>query len=247
MRSLAGLDEADLPNASPSTTWTPSAIMSATKKSLAVGRGANVLRHALPRRADDLVLAVGPLDDLGRPAGLDHLRVAQHLAVDEIDLGDGAGELAGEDRVTAVDREIRVIDARAARHVDRVLELHRLRIAEVEPLHRFGDDDRRFAVGREIHVVGIVDRDRFAGLAGLRIDRRKAAALRVLRVVGDPQRARSYDGTTCCGFRPTLNLSTTLRSPDRSRRRRCDCRFGTYTRGRSPATAGLSLPAAVSL
>ena len=60
------------------------------EEELAVGRGADVLRHALPRRADDLVLAVRPLDDLGRPAGLDHLRVAQHLALDQVDLGDGA-------------------------------------------------------------------------------------------------------------------------------------------------------------
>jgi DNA-binding beta-propeller fold protein YncE len=32
-----------------------------------------------------------------------------------------------------------------------------VRIAEVEALVRFGDDDRRLAVGREIHVVGIID------------------------------------------------------------------------------------------
>jgi hypothetical protein len=57
-----------------------------------------------------------------------------------------------------------VIDSRAARHVDRILELHRLRIAEIEPLHRLGDDDRRLAVGREVHVVRIVDGNRLPGL-----------------------------------------------------------------------------------
>ena len=83
-----------------------------------------------------------------------------------------------------------MIDAAAARHVDRVLQLHGLRIAEVQPLHGFGDDDRGLAVRREIHVVGIVDRDRLAGLARPGVDGREAALLRVLGVVRHPQRAQ---------------------------------------------------------
>ena len=82
-----------------------------------------------------------------------------------------------------------MIDAAAARHVERGLDRHRRGVAEVKPLERFGDDDCRFAVRREIHVVRIVDRDRLAGFAGARIDRREAADLRILGIVGDPQRA----------------------------------------------------------
>src|SRR6516225_8361192 len=40
---------------------------------LAVGRDANVLRHALPYRADDLVASVRTLHGLGRQARLDEL------------------------------------------------------------------------------------------------------------------------------------------------------------------------------
>ncbi len=190
MRSLTGLDEADLLERVAVHDMHAVGHHVGDEEKLAVGRGANVLRHPFPRRADDLVLAVRPLDDLGRPPGLDHLRVPEHFPVDKVDLGDGARELAGEDGEGAVDREIGMIDSRAARHVDRVLKRHRRRIAEVEPLQRFGDDNRRFPVRREIHVVGIVDGNRLAGLARLRIHGREAAALRVLGVVGHPQRAQ---------------------------------------------------------
>ena len=44
--------------------------------------------------------------------------------------------------------------------VHRVHELERVRIAEVEPREPLGDDDRVLPVGREVHVVRIVDRDR---------------------------------------------------------------------------------------
>ena len=74
-------------NVSPSTTCTPSAIMSATKKSLPSGEARMSCGMPFHVVQIDLVPAVGSLDDLGRPARLDHLRVAQHLAVDEIDLG----------------------------------------------------------------------------------------------------------------------------------------------------------------
>ena len=52
----------------------------------------------------------------------------------------------------------------------------RVRVAEVEPVQPLGDDDRVAAVGREVHVVRVVDRDRRAGLARARVDRREAVA-----------------------------------------------------------------------
>ena len=73
-------------------------------------------------------------------------------------------------------------------HAERALQLHRVRVAEVEPLERLGDDDRGLAVRREVHVVRVVDGDRRAGLAGVRVDRREAAVGAALGVVGDPQR-----------------------------------------------------------
>jgi hypothetical protein len=39
-------------------------------------------------------------------------------------------------------------------------QTERVRVAEVEPLQALGDDDRVAAVGREVEVVRIVDRDR---------------------------------------------------------------------------------------
>ena len=177
---------------------------------LAVRRDADVLRHAFPRRADDLVAAVDALDGLRRHARLEELEVTQHLAVHEVDLRDGAGEFAGEDREAAVDREIGVVDAATVRNVERVLHLHRLRVAEIEALVGFGDDDGRFAIRREIHVVRIVDPYRLAGLAGARIDRRQAADLGVLGVVRDPERAHVPRRDDVLRIEPTRNLSTTF-------------------------------------
>ena len=50
----------------------------------------------------------------------------------------------------------------------------RPRVAEIQPPARFGHDDGRFAVGREIHVVGVVHGNGLRRLAGERIDRRRA-------------------------------------------------------------------------
>ena len=139
------------------------------------------------------------------------LQVAHHLAVDQVDLGDRAVELAGEEGVAAVDREVGVVDAAALGVVDGVLQLHRLRIAEVQALLRLGHDDRRLAVGREVHVVRIVDRRspcpacRCSGSIGVRLPSVRPSALLATHSV-----CRSHDGTTCCGLRPTLNVSTTF-------------------------------------
>ena len=67
-----------------------------------------------------------------------------------------------------------MVDAGALRGGDVALQLHGMRIAEFEPPHRLGDDDRRFAVRREIDVVGVGHVHHFADLARLRIDGRDA-------------------------------------------------------------------------
>ena len=80
-----------------------------------------------------------------------------------------------------------MIDAAAVRRFDRILERHRVRVAKVEPLMRFGDDDGRAAVWRKIHIIRIVDGNTFAGLAGERVDRRDAAVGAAFGVIVDPQ------------------------------------------------------------
>ena len=96
-----------------------------------------------------------------------------------------------------------MVDARAARHVDRVLQRHRLRVAEVERFARLGDDDGRLAVRRGVHVVRVVDQHRLAGLAGrgsigVRLPSVRPSALLVTHSV-----RRSHEGTMCCGPMPT--------------------------------------------
>src|SRR6185295_17428168 len=58
---------------------------------------------------------------------------------------------------------------------------------------------------------------------------------------------RSQDGTMCCGLTPTLNVSTTFSVSGSITETVLAARLGTYTLGSAPATAGASLPAAVSL
>ena len=90
-----------------------------------------------------------------------------------------------------------------ARHVQRVMELERVRVAEVEPVQPLGDDDRVAAVGREVHVVRIVDRDR----------RARACPVRGSIAVSELPSSfvtysvfRSHAGTTCCGSAPTREV-----------------------------------------
>src|SRR5215831_13962451 len=96
---------------SPSTRNTPSLRMSATKKSLAVGRDADVLRRTL--RSE--------------------LQITEYLVADDVDLDEIAAEFAGEDRIASVDREVAVVDAGTVGRPQRVLQFHRVRIAEIEP------------------------------------------------------------------------------------------------------------------
>src|SRR5262249_24403764 len=56
----------------------------------------------------------------------------------------------------------------------------------------------------------------------------------------------AHDGTTCWGFTPTGNRSTTLSVAGSITVTSLDCRFGTYTRGNALAATGLSLSAVVS-
>ena len=58
----------------------------------------------------------------------------------------------------------------------------RVRIAEVEPAQPLGDDDRPGAVGREVEVVRIRDRDRPARAPRDRVDGRQRVALVVRHV-----------------------------------------------------------------
>src|SRR6185312_1105669 len=53
---------------------------------------------------------------------------------------------------------------------------------------------------------------------------------------------KSQDGTTCCGLRPTLNRSTTLKVAGSITYTSLDETWGTYTRSSAPLTAGLILP-----
>ena len=73
--------------------------------------------------------------------------------------------------------------------VERALERHRLRVEEVEALARLGDDDRRLAVGREVHVVRVVDgRTGPPGLPVFGSIGVSVPSVRALGVVRDPQR-----------------------------------------------------------
>ena len=107
---------------------------------------------------------------------------------DEVDLDQTAIELAREQHVTTIECEICVVDATALRRVDRELGRHGVRITEIEPPTRFGHDNRRLAVGGEVHIVWIVDRDRQTRSAGPGINRRQAPCMGALGVVRDPQR-----------------------------------------------------------
>src|SRR5256885_16990790 len=73
--------------------------------------------------------------------------------------------------------------------VERLVQPKGVRITKAEPVEAFGNDDRVETVGREIHVVGIVNRNRASGLARQGIDRCEAVPdvvrdVKSLQVVG---------------------------------------------------------------
>ncbi len=111
-----------------------------------------------------------------------------------------------------------MVDARATGDVERALHLHGLRVEEVEPLAGLRDVDRVLAVGREVHVVRVVDGDRGSGLARLRVDRCEGAVRRALGVVGDPQ------GLQVVGRDDVLGVEPDVEGVDDLHRRRVDHR-----------------------
>src|SRR2546425_11536241 len=117
----------------------------------------------LPVRADSNIL---------RDAAARELEISEHLPAAPVDLHESLGVLTRHDQIPAVDREIAVVDAGTLRHGEGRLQRHRVRIAKVKTLERLRDDDRRAAIGREVHVVGIVHGHGLARLAGHRVDRR---------------------------------------------------------------------------
>ena len=78
-----------------------------------------------------------------------------------------------------------MVDAGAG-HRQGMAQPHRVGVAEVEPAQPLGDHDGPAAVGGEVQVVGVGDRDRPADVAGGRVDRGEGVGL----VVGDPEPAQ---------------------------------------------------------
>ena len=87
-------------------------------------------------------------------------------------------------------------------HRERLVQGEGVRVSEVEPMQPFGDDDRVAAVGGEVHVVGVVDRDRCSRLARARIDRREAVA----EVVRHVQRLQVPAGHDVLGERTDVEV-----------------------------------------
>ena len=73
-----------------------------------------------------------------------------------------------------------------------------MRIPEIEARQPLGDDDGVAPVGREVHVVGILDCERSARLPVTGIDRRQAVA----DVVGDVERLQVVAGDDMLGQQP---------------------------------------------
>lgn len=99
----------------------------------------------------------------------------------DIDPQELPGELAAGQGEATVGAEVHVVHALAG-DVHRVTQAHGVRVAEVKPLQRFGDDDGKATIGGEVHVVGIGHRHRGPRTPAARIDRRQRVAV----VVGGP-------------------------------------------------------------
>jgi acyl-CoA synthetase (AMP-forming)/AMP-acid ligase II len=135
-----------------------------------VGGQPNILRHA-----------VSPTGRHGR-GGHGH---AEGVPRDDspradVDPDDRPAELAAAERVVAVGGEVQVVDARR-RDVHRVPQLHRVRVAEVDPVQRLGHHHGVLAVGGEVEVVGVGDLDRRPGVSGDGADRGQGVAVGVVR------------------------------------------------------------------
>ncbi|MNQ11382.1 hypothetical protein D3C85_242680 [compost metagenome] len=187
VRTHARLDETDFLQGSAIDDVHAVGVHVGDKEFLAVWRDAYVLRHAFLDAAD-FIRRAAYRTGLGKALGR-HLQfqVAVDLAAHQVDLGDGAVELAGEHGVAAVIGKVGMVDAAALGRVDRILHGHGLRIAEIEAVARFCHDDGGLAIRRVIHIVGIIDGHFLARLARQRVDRRQAALVRALGIVRHPQ------------------------------------------------------------
>ena len=172
------------------------AAVAARVQAVSAGSGGQKADHPegagvdLPHPTGDLISGVqrpavrGELDVLGAGvAAVEDERAQQPLGA-QIDLDHPPGELAAGEHVAATRGEVGVIDPPAPRHEQGVHELHRVRVAKVEPLQALSDDDREPAIRGEVQVVGILDRNRAARAPGPRVDRGQAVA----EVVIDIQR-----------------------------------------------------------
>src|SRR6058998_2964214 len=113
--------------------------------------------------------------------------MARDLFLDEIDLRQAFSVFASKDHITAVNGKVAVVDAATIGCLDRIFEHHRVWVAKIESFMRLSDYDGRAAVGGEVHVIRIVDRNVLSWLAGERIDGCDAAVGATLGVVVNPQ------------------------------------------------------------
>ena len=122
-----------------------------------------------------------------------------------------AVELAGEEGGAAIDAEVGMVDAGAVRRGDAELQLHRLRVAEVQPLVGLGDDDGVLPSGVQYMLYGsstgmVLPGLPVSGSTSVRLPLSLFSALLATYSV-----FRSQLGTTCCGYRPTGKVLTTFR------------------------------------
>jgi hypothetical protein len=69
-----------------------------------------------------------------------------------------------------------------------------VRVPKVEALSLFGHDDRRLAIGGEVHVVRVINGDGGAGFGSSGIDGGKGPVRSSLGVVSHPQRCQVIGG-----------------------------------------------------
>src|SRR6266478_10057961 len=101
---------------------------------------------------DEEYLPVGRDADVLWHAALGEFEKIEDAFLYQIDFDQAAAEFASKDGVAAIDREIAVIDARALRRPQRPLQHHAMRIPKIQSFSIFRDNDRRTAVGQEVHV-----------------------------------------------------------------------------------------------
>ncbi len=126
------------------------------------------------------------MNDLPRK-GTQHSRIEREIPNDrlrrEIDLHELAGKFTSRNRISVVDRKLHVIHPFTV-SLKGLDQLHRLRIPKIDSPPPLGDHHRVSAIGSEIQVVWIIDRNARSISARERIDRREAVAV----VVCHPER-----------------------------------------------------------